>query len=261
MTVAILTENLTKTFGPKVAVDNVSFTVPAGKIFGLLGPNGSGKSTTIRMLCGALLPTSGRAEIFGMDVVKKTREVRNLIGYMSQRFSLYEDLTVEENLDFFGRIYNLPAKLLKSRKEEILLMAGLTENRKTLTAHLSGGWKQRLALGAAMIHRPKLLILDEPTAGVDPVSRRIFWEIIKKLCATGISVLVTTHYMDEAEICDIVGFIFNGKLVSFGTPAELMAKEGKDSLEDVFIEYVERTTGKKVYDFKDLEKFIGGKPA
>lgn len=258
MIAAIYTENLSKTFGAKVAVDNITFTVPAGKIFGLLGPNGSGKSTTLRMLCGSLLPSYGHAKIFGLDVVKYTREVRKLIGYMSQRFSLYEDLTVEENLDFFGNIYNLPAKLLKSRKEEILTMAGLTENRKTLTAHLSGGWKQRLALGAAMIHQPKLLILDEPTAGVDPVSRRIFWEIIKKLSSNGISVLVTTHYMDEAEICDIVGFIFNGSLISFGSPAELIAAEGKEKLEDVFIEYVERTTGKKVYNFNEIEKFIRG---
>ena len=258
MDTAIFTENLTRTFGPKVAVDSISFRVPPGKIFGLLGPNGSGKTTTIRMLCGVLLPTSGKAEIFGLDVVKNPQEVRQSIGYMSQRFSLYEDLTVEENLDFFGNIYNLPAKLLKTRKEEILSMAGLTENRKTLTAHLSGGWKQRLALGAAMIHRPKLLILDEPTAGVDPVSRRIFWEIIKKICASGITVLVTTHYMDEAEICDIVGFIFNGRLISFGSPAELIAAEGKENLEDVFIEYVERATGKKVYNFNEIEKFIGG---
>jgi len=239
MEAAIKVENLTKRFGNFVAVDAISFTVPPGIIFGFLGPNGSGKSTTIRMLCGVLSPSAGTAQVLGYDVVKETELVRQNIGYMSQRFSLYEDLTVEENLDFYAGIYSLPSDLRQQRKQELLALAGLAEKEKRLAAHLSGGWKQRLALTCALLHRPRLLILDEPTAGVDPVSRRIFWEIIRGLAQEGTTILVTTHYMDEAEDCDLIGFIFNGKLIAFDTPAALMAQHGYDNLEDVFISFIQ----------------------
>jgi ABC-2 type transport system ATP-binding protein len=182
----------------------------------------------------------------GLDVVRETEQVRQNIGYMSQKFSLYEDLTVEENLNFYAGIYGMGKNERDKRKEELIEMAGLSGREKTLAGHLSGGWKQRLALGCAMIHRPGLLILDEPTAGVDPVSRRVFWEIIHGFSKQGMTILVTTHYMDEAESCDIVGFIFNGRLMGIDTPEGFMQKSGAKKLEDVFISYVERATGQKV---------------
>lgn len=255
---AIYVENLTKKFGDFTAVDHISFSIPQGCIFGFLGPNGSGKSTTIRILCGVLHPTGGKAFIFGRDVAKETEAVRQSIGYMSQRFSLYEDLTVEENLDFYAGVYGLPKKVTEERKKELIAMANLTGKEKSLAGTLSGGWKQRLALGCALIHKPKLLILDEPTAGVDPVSRRVFWQIIHALAGQGITILVTTHYMDEASSCDTVGFIFNGKLINIAAPKELVEKEGADNLEDVFIKYVEQLTNQKVAGtFNDL-KFLKG---
>ncbi len=244
---AIVTENLTKTFGPFIAVDHISFRIPRGSIFGFLGPNGSGKSTTIRMLCGVLHPTSGSARVMGMDVVEQTEQVRQSLGYMSQRFSLYEDLTVEENLDFYAGVYGLSRKTREERKKDLLLMANLEGKSKCLAGTLSGGWKQRLALGCSLIHKPKLLILDEPTAGVDPVSRRVFWQIIHSLARQGITILVTTHYMDEAESCDIVSFILNGKLMDIAPSQELIRREnGAKNLEDVFIHRVEQVTGRAV---------------
>jgi ABC-2 type transport system ATP-binding protein len=256
MEYAIEVENLTKKFGSFTAVDGISFSIPKGCVFGFLGPNGSGKSTTIRMLCGVLNPTSGSARVMGMDVVKETEEVRQNLGYMSQKFSLYEDLTVEENLDFYAGIYGLSKEVRDSRKKELIMMANLTGKEKALAGTLSGGWKQRLALGCALIHKPKLLVLDEPTAGVDPVSRRVFWEIIHALAKQGISILVTTHYMDEAESCDVVGFIFNGKIINIAPPLELIQKENAKNLEDIFITYVERVTNKKVSStFKEM-KFL-----
>ncbi|WP_313562555.1 ABC transporter ATP-binding protein [Ruminiclostridium cellobioparum] len=246
MEYAIYVENLTKKFGNFTAVDNINFSIPKGTIFGFLGPNGSGKSTTIRMLCGVLRPTSGKALVMGRDVARETDAVRQNLGYMSQRFSLYEDLTVEENLDFYGGIYGLPKKVTAERKKELISMANLTGKEKSLAGTLSGGWKQRLALGCALIHKPRLLILDEPTAGVDPVSRRVFWEIIHSLSSQGISILVTTHYMDEAESCDTVGFILNGKLINIASPRQLIDTEGARNLEDIFIKYVEQTTNQKV---------------
>lgn len=190
---AISIRNLTKKFGDFTAVDNISFDIPKGKIFGFLGPNGSGKSTTIRMICGVLTPTSGTGTVLGYDIKKESEKIKQNIGYMSQRFSLYEDLTVEENLDFYGSIYLLNKDELNERKRELIEMAGLNGKEKALAGTLSGGWKQRLALGCSLIHRPKLLVLDEPTAGVDPVSRREFWKLVNELVKEGITALVTTH--------------------------------------------------------------------
>lgn len=256
MEYAIEVENLTKKFGAFTAVDNISFKIPKGSIFGFLGPNGSGKSTTIRMLCGVLHPTSGKGLVMGRDIVKDTEEVRQNLGYMSQRFSLYEDLTVEENLNFYGGIYGLNKETIDSRKKELIQMANLAGKEKSLAGTLSGGWKQRLALGCALIHKPRLLVLDEPTAGVDPVSRRVFWEIIHVLAGQGITILVTTHYMDEAESCDVVGFIFNGKIINIAPPQELIKQENARNLEDIFITYVERVTNRKVSaTFKEM-KFL-----
>lgn len=218
---AIIVEGLTKRFGDFTAVEDVSFRVRRGEIFGFLGPNGSVKSTTIRMLCGLLSPTSGRASVLGYDIVRDAEAIRLNIGYMSQKFSLYEDLTVEENLEFYAGIYQLSPRRIKQRKQDILAMAGLLGREKSITGTLSTGWKQRLALGCALIHEPGLVFLDEPTGGVDPVSRRNFWDLIYDLSRSGVTVLVTTHYMNEAEHCHTIGFIYNGKLIALGTPENL----------------------------------------
>ncbi|MGF9905767.1 ABC transporter ATP-binding protein [Brevibacillus porteri] len=238
MNAAIQCEQLTKRFGDRVAVNSLTLTVPRGSIYGFLGPNGSGKSTTIRMLCGLLTPTTGKGTVLGFDVMTQSEEIKQRIGYMSQKFSLYEDLTVEENLDFYAGVYRLGAVERKERKAELIEMAGLTGREKQLAGSLSGGWKQRLALSCALLHKPELLILDEPTAGVDPVSRRIFWDVIHELARQGITVLVTTHYMDEAQTCDWIGFIFFGNLLAEGTPQELIDRMGVGNLEDVFIDLV-----------------------
>ncbi|HZS52239.1 MAG TPA: ABC transporter ATP-binding protein, partial [Bryobacterales bacterium] len=195
---AIEVENLVKTFGRFVAVDHVSLSVERGEVFGFLGPNGAGKSTTIRILCGLLSPTAGRALVNGLDVAKQPEEVRRNIGYMSQKFSLYDDLTIEENIDFFSGVYGVPRPKRAARKDYVLQMAGLSEQRRRMTGLLSGGWKQRLALGCAILHEPPVLFLDEPTSGVDPIARRAFWDLIYELSAAGHTVFVTTHYMDEA---------------------------------------------------------------
>ncbi|MHB8065623.1 MAG: ABC transporter ATP-binding protein [Ruminiclostridium sp.] len=258
MDYAISVKNLTKKFGTFTAVNNISFSIPQGTIFGFLGPNGSGKSTTIRMLCGVLHPTSGSALIMGKDVAKETEAVRQGLGYMSQRFSLYEDLTVEENLNFYAGVYGLSKKVTEERKKELIAMANLTGKEKNLAGTLSGGWKQRLALGCALIHKPKLLILDEPTAGVDPVSRRVFWEIIHELARQGITILVTTHYMDEASSCGTVGFIMDGKLINVASTQELMEQEGANNLEDIFIKYVEKATNQKITSTFNNLKFLKG---
>lgn len=238
MSAAIQCEQLTKRFGDRVAVNSLTLTVPRGSIYGFLGPNGSGKSTTIRMLCGLLTPTTGKGTVLGFDVMTQSEEIKQRIGYMSQKFSLYEDLTVEENLDFYAGVYRLRAADRKERKAELIEMAGLTGREKQLAGSLSGGWKQRLALSCALLHKPELLILDEPTAGVDPVSRRIFWDVIHELARQGITVLVTTHYMDEAQTCDWIGFIFFGNLLAEGTPQALIDRMGAGNLEDVFIDLV-----------------------
>ena len=259
MEYAIKVTNLTKSFGKFTAVDNINFEIPYGVIFGFLGPNGSGKSTAIRMLCGVLGPTSGVGKVLGYDIVVDTELIRQNIGYMSQRFSLYEELTVNENLDFYAGIYGLSKKVARERKKDLIKMANLEGKENSLAGTLSGGWKQRLALGCALIHKPKLLILDEPTAGVDPVSRKVFWEIIHELSRQGITILVTTHYMDEAESCDMIGFIFNSKLLVIDTPQNMIKSENAKSLEDVFISYVEKASNKKVSSFDEIKFITEGK--
>jgi ABC-2 type transport system ATP-binding protein len=216
---AVQVVELTKRFGDFTAVDRVSFSVERGTIFGFLGPNGAGKTTTIRVLLGLLRPTSGTATVLGFDVVRQTNEIKKRIGYMSQRFSLYDDLTVDENLNFYGRTYGVRNRRLRERKEFVLQMAGLQGRKRELTRNLSGGWKQRLALGAAIIHEPEMLFLDEPTAGVDPISRRSFWDLLYHLAEQGTTILVTTHYMDEAEHCQSLAFIQHGRIIVQGSPA------------------------------------------
>jgi len=218
---AILVEDLVKRFDGFTAVDHVSLTVSPGEIFGFLGPNGAGKTTTIRILLGLLRPTSGRVMVLGYDVSKQAKAMQARTGYMSQLFTLYRDLTAVENINFYGRVYGLKAKDLARRRDEIVAMAGLRGRENELTSSLSGGWRQRLALGCAMVHKPELLFLDEPTAGVDPVSRREFWELIYALARAGTTIFVTTHYMDEAEHCQRVAFISAGRLVAMGSPSEL----------------------------------------
>ena len=220
---AVQTHDLTKSFDSFVAVDHISFSVARGSIFGFLGPNGSGKTTTIRMLLGLLKPTAGRAAILGFDCQRQTEQVRRRAGYMSQRFSLYGDLTVAENLAFYGRTYGVAGRRFAERKAFVLQMAGLAGRERALARNLSGGWKQRLALGAAILHEPEILFLDEPTAGVDPVSRRQFWELLYTLADGGATIFVTTHYMDEAEQCQALAFIHRGRIVAQGSPAEIKA--------------------------------------
>jgi len=218
---SVVVRDLVKRFGSFTAVDHVSFETRPGEVFGFLGPNGSGKSTTIRILCGLLHPTSGSASVAGLDVVRDSEQIRRNIGYMSQKFSLYNDLTVLENLHFYGGLYDVVGAELDERIQWALTMAGLRGRENSLTGTLSGGWKQRLALGCAVLHRPPILFLDEPTSGVDPVSRRQFWELIQEMSAEGVTVFVTTHYMDEAEYCNRLALIFQGRLVALGTPTEL----------------------------------------
>ncbi|HTX79500.1 MAG TPA: ABC transporter ATP-binding protein [Longilinea sp.] len=217
----VIAEELTKRFGDFTAVDKVSFRIHPGEVFGWLGPNGAGKTTTIRMMLGLLQPTSGRLSVLGYDPVTQAKTMQAHVGYMSQLFTLYNDLTARENIRFYGRVYGLKRDELARRQEEIIRMAGLEGREDTLTANLSGGWKQRLALGCAIVHNPKVVFLDEPTAGVDPISRREFWGLIYAMAKKGTTVLVTTHYMDEAELCQRVGFINLGRLVAVGTPDEL----------------------------------------
>jgi ABC-2 type transport system ATP-binding protein len=214
-------QGLTRRFGDHVAVDNVTFSVYEGEVFAFLGPNGSGKSTTIRMLCGILTPSAGRGRVLGYDIADEGEQIKRSIGYMSQRFALYEDLSVRENLDFYAGVYEVPPRERRARVEELIAMAGLAGRDHQLTGQLSGGWKQRLALGCAIAHRPRLLFLDEPTAGVDPVSRRKFWTMIHGLAGEGVTIFVTTHYLDEAEHANRVAMIHNGVLRALAAPAEL----------------------------------------
>jgi ABC-2 type transport system ATP-binding protein len=215
---------LSRRFGSLVAVRDVSLSVRRGEIFGVLGPNGAGKSTTIRMLCGILDPTGGHGTVVGFDIAKDAERIKERIGYMTQRFSLYEDLSVVENLLFYAGIYGVPRKKRRARVDEVLSRAGLVERQDQLAGTLSGGWKQRVALASSTIHEPPLLFLDEPTAGVDPVSRREFWDQIHRIAAAGTTVLLTTHYMDEAERCHRLAFIFRGQLLDVGTPAEIVER-------------------------------------
>ena len=229
---AVEVENLERRFGSFIAVNRVNFEVAKGEIFGFLGPNGAGKSTTIRMLCGILAPTDGSGTVAGFDIRTQSEKIKAHIGYMSQKFSLYEDLTVEENINFYSGIYRIPQEKKKDRKEWVVEMAGLTEHRHSRTSILSSGWKQRLALGCAVLHEPPVIFLDEPTSGVDPISRRQFWDLIYELSGKGVTVFVTTHYMDEAEYCDRLGLIYRGELIAIGTPEALKKeKMAEDVLE------------------------------
>ncbi|HMS84713.1 MAG TPA: ABC transporter ATP-binding protein [Nitrospira sp.] len=233
---AVVVRDLEKRFGSFIAVNRISLEVTAGEIFGFLGPNGAGKSTTIRMLCGLLTPTAGTGTVAGFDIMREAERIKAHIGYMSQKFSLYEDLTVEENIDFYSGIYRIPKEKKAERKEWVIDMAGLSEHRHSRTAVLSGGWKQRLALGCAILHEPPIIFLDEPTSGVDPISRRSFWDLIYELAGRGVTVFVTTHYMEEAEYCDRLGLIYRGELIAAGTPEELKTRFMQDDIIEVLSE-------------------------
>jgi ABC-2 type transport system ATP-binding protein len=223
-TFVVEVEDLVKKFDSFIAVDHINFQVEKGEIFGFLGPNGAGKSTTIRMLCGLLLPTSGKGSVAGFDIMKEPEEIKRAIGYMSQKFSLYDDLTVFENLHFFGGIYGLSGSSQKRREHEVLEMIDLQDSRDRITRTLAVGSKQRLALGCAILHEPTILFLDEPTSGVDPISRRNFWSLIQQMGEKGVTTFVTTHYMDEAEYCGRLALIYQGQMIASGTPSELKVK-------------------------------------
>src|SRR5713101_9332658 len=233
MTVAVETREISKTYGHLIAVDKLSLEIDEGEVFAFLGPNGSGRTTTIRMLCGIITPSSGEGRVLGLDITQRREEIKQRIGYMSQRFALYEDLTVRENLDFYAGVYQVPRTTRTTRIKELIAMAGLTGHERQLAGQLSGGWKQRLALGCAIVHQPPLLFLDEPTAGVDPVSRRHFWTTIYGLARRGMTVLVTTHYLDEAEHAHQVAMMYAGKLVALDTPAALRAQGLRGTLLEV----------------------------
>ncbi len=237
-------EGLTKKFGDFTAVNHVTFSVQPGEVLGYLGPNGSGKTTTIRMLCGLMEPTEGTARVLGTDVTRYPEQVKPHIGYMSQKFALYDDLTVLENLQFYAGVYEIPAHNEAKRIDEVLAMAGLQSRRKAFTSELSGGWRQRLALGCALIHHPPLLFLDEPTSGVDPVARREFWDLIYQFASEGTTIFITTHYMDEAEHCNRTAFMYRGRLLAFDTPSRLKAEYLKGAAWDLaatpLLEAVER---------------------
>jgi ABC-2 type transport system ATP-binding protein len=230
---AVVLKQLERRFGAFVAVNRISLEVAKGEIFGFLGPNGAGKSTTIRMLCGILAPSGGTGTVAGFDIRTQSEEIKSHIGYMSQKFSLYEDLTVEENIDFYSGIYCIPPERKQVREEWAIKMAGLEEHRNARTGTLSGGWKQRLALGCATMHEPSIIFLDEPTSGVDPNSRRRFWDLIYDLAHRGVTIFVTTHYMDEAEYCDRIALIYHGELIAEGTPQTLKTERMQEDVLEV----------------------------
>jgi len=248
--ISVKVKDLTRSFGDFVAVDTISLAIRKGEIFGFLGPNGAGKSTTIKMLCGLLLPTGGNGTVGGYDIMTESEEIKKHIGYMSQKFSLYDDLTIEENINFFGGIYGVRKAKKEERKEWALEMSGLKEQRTDLTRTLPGGIKQRLALGCALLHEPPVVFLDEPTSGVDPISRRNFWNLIYDMAQIGTTIFVTTHYMDEADYCDRLALIYRGKIIAEGTPGEMRQKYMKqDVLEietDRTIEAMEIIFGNKI---------------
>jgi ABC-2 type transport system ATP-binding protein len=252
MNAAVTVRDLEKRFGDFVAVNKVSFEVGKGEIFGFLGPNGAGKSTTIRMLCGILAPSGGAGTVAGFDVRTQAEQIKSNIGYMSQKFSLYEDLTVEENIDFYSGIYRIPPEKKKERKEWVIEMAGLKEHRQSRTGILSGGWKQRLALGCAIVHEPPIIFLDEPTSGVDPISRRQFWDLIYELAGQGVTIFVTTHYMDEAEYCERIGLIYRGELIALGSPEKLKTELMHEDVIEVLCRCPQDAMG-------DVEKLPGVK--
>jgi ABC-2 type transport system ATP-binding protein len=235
---AVKVHNLTRDFGSFRAVDNISFSVKAGEIFGFLGANGAGKTTAIRMLCGLLMPSSGEASVAGFDVYKDPEKIKENIGYMSQKFSLYEDLTVRENIQFYGGIYGLSRKEISQKTEDLLHYLNLWQQADQLTAALPLGWKQRMALSVALLHEPKIIFLDEPTSGVDPVSRRNFWKLIYQMAEEGKTVFVTTHYMDEAEYCDRVSIMREGKIVEIDSPKGLKTHYNADTMQQVFLNVV-----------------------
>ncbi len=249
---AVTVNNLSMKFGNFIAVNQINFTVNRGEIFGFLGPNGCGKSTTIRMLCGIITPSSGSGTVAGFDIIKDSEKIRTKIGYMSQKFSLYEDLTVDENIQFFADIYDVPLDKIDERRSWILEMAGLTERADSLAGELSTGWKQRLALGCAMVHSPEVLFLDEPTGGVDPVSRRQFWTIIDDMAHQGVTVFVTTHYMDEAEHCQRLALMYAGKLIALDTPANLK----KMIVEGMLLKISAEPVGKALELLIDYEEVV-----
>lgn len=241
--ITVHTDKLTKVFGSLRAVDGVTFDISRGEVFGMLGPNGSGKTTTIRMLCGLLMPTSGSATVAGFDVRTQGEEIRRNIGYMSQRFGMYDDMTIAENLDFYASLYGLAGNEKRKRMNELFDELGLRSRSNQLVGTLSGGWKHRVSLACAIAHHPAILFLDEPTAGVDPAARRQFWEIIHGLAKDGTTIVVTTHYMDEAARCERIAFLSRGHLIAVGTADEVTRHFGQPTIEDVFIELQRRDEG------------------
>ena len=235
---AVILKDVVKRFGDFVAVDHISLEIASGEIFGFLGPNGAGKSTTIRMLCGLLRPSSGQGSVNGLDIVSQSESIKAGLGYMSQRFSLYDDLRVEENMAFFGGIYGLDSAACETRLREVLALTGLADRRRSLTRELPTGLKQRLALGCALLHRPPIIFLDEPTSGVDPGTRRNFWDLIYTLADEGVTVFVTTHYMEEAEYCNRIGLIDRGQLIALGSPAELKSKHLAGTIYEIATDHV-----------------------
>jgi len=236
----IVVENLTKKFGEFTAVNNITFSVKKGEIFGFLGANGAGKTTAMKMMCGLLLPTSGKAKISGYDLATQSKLIKKNIGYMSQRFSLYDDLTVFENMQLFGTIYKIDKNLLKQRIQESLNELNMNDFSNKLVRSIPLGWKQRLAFATALLHRPQIVFLDEPTSGVDPIVRREFWGLIYKTAATGVTIFVTTHYMDEAEYCERISIMAEGELKLIGTPTELKEKMDVQTIDDLFEKFVNR---------------------
>jgi ABC-2 type transport system ATP-binding protein len=239
---AVVTEGLTRRFGKLTAVDHLDLHVRAGELYGFLGPNGAGKSTTLRMLCGILEPSEGRGTVLGIDLIRYPERVKSAIGYMSQKFSLYDDLTAEENLTFYTRVYMVPRAERAGRIAQMIRLADLSGQEKIRAGRLSGGYRQRLALACALVHGPRLIFLDEPTAGVDPVSRRNFWGLIRRLAESGTTIMVTTHYMDEAELCDTLGFIYQGKLIAQGTPTSIKRETFKKPVVEVEVGDIRRST-------------------
>jgi ABC-2 type transport system ATP-binding protein len=240
--VVISTKNLTKKFGDFTAVDNITFDVKAGEIFGFLGANGAGKTTAMRILCGLLSPTSGDAAVAGFDVYKQNEQIKKNIGYMSQKFSLYENLTVKENIEFFGGIYGLSRKELADKGNDLIQKLGMEKEANKLVGSLPLGWKQKISFSTAILHQPKIVFLDEPTGGVDPITRRQFWDLIYEATDAGITVFVTTHYMDEAEYCNSVSIMVDGAISALNTPNNLKSEFNANSMEDVFLKLARKAT-------------------
>ena len=252
---AVVTRGLTRRFGKIVAVDHLDLTVRTGELYGFLGPNGAGKSTTLRMLCGILEPSEGEGHVLGIDLVAEPERVKSAIGYMSQKFSLYDDLTVEENLTFYARVYMVPKPERGPRIQRMVRLADLGGRERQLAGQLSGGYRQRLALACALVHGPRLIFLDEPTAGVDPVSRRTFWAVIRRLADEGTTIVVTTHYMDEAELCDTLGFIYQGRLIAQGGPAHIKTEAFRRTVVEVDTEDL-RKAADALSDWHAVEEVV-----